>query len=184
METRHVVVLGLALALLAACDDGGDEIRFRETAPAMEEPEAAPRDTTPPTAGELAVQETEPAAADEEPGAEREVSDGAGPVAARSLGETVYSVQIGAFSRDAAASDLVARVEADGLPIWHSDTLVGGQAYRRVRAGALTSYAEAQRLSERLQARHGVSTWIVQVSPDTRLPPGIVERTRRALSGG
>jgi len=183
MEIRHVVVLGLAVALLAACDDGGDEIRFRETAPAMEEP-AAPRDTTPPTAEEIAVEETEPATVDEEPGAEREVSAGAGPVAARSLGETVYSVQIGAFSRDAAASDLVARVEAEGLPIWHSDTQVGGQAYRRVRVGALTSHAEARHLAERLQSRHGVSTWIVQVSPDTRLPPGIVERTRRALSGG
>lgn len=184
MEIRHVAVLGLTVALLAACDDEGDEIRIRETAPAMEEPAAAPRDTTPPTAEEIAVEETEAAVAEEEPGAEREESAGAGPVSARSLGETVYSVQIGAFSRDAAASDLVARVEAEGLPIWHSDTQVGGQAYRRVRVGALTSHAETQRLAERLEARHGVSTWIVQVSPDTRLPPGIVERTRRALSGG
>ncbi|NIP59146.1 MAG: hypothetical protein GWM92_12720, partial [Gemmatimonadetes bacterium] len=120
MKIRHAVVLGLAAALLAACDDGGDEIRFRETAPSMEEAGAPPRDTTPPTAEEISADEAEGPAAEEEwsqrdAGAAAEEGGEPGTVSARFLGETVYSVQIGAFSRDAAASDLVARVEAEGL---------------------------------------------------------------------
>lgn len=190
MEIRHTLVVAITAALVLSCDDGGDEIRFeetapRETAPMMEEPSASsPRDTTPPTAEEIAAAEAGAGAAEEGPEANREESSGAGTVAARSLGEAVYTVQIGAFSRDAAASDLVARVEAAGLPIWHSDTQIGGRAYRRVRVGALTSRAEAERLAERLRSRHGVSTWVVQVSPDTPLPAGIVERTLSALSRG
>lgn len=185
MKIRDAVVVGLALVLVGACDDDGDEVPIRETAPAMEEPGALPRDTAPPTAEEIAAEAEEdagePDEANEDP--EREPGSERGTVAARALGDAVYTVQIGAFSRDAAASDLVARLEAAGLPVWESEARIEGRAYRRVRVGAVTSRADARRLAEGLAERHGVSTWIVQVDPDARLPAGILERTRRALSG-
>lgn len=181
MTIRDASAVCLALLLATGCDDDGGGPPVGE--PAAEAP--APGDTAPLSREDIAPPEPE---AGGEPEAEPEEEPAPpagepGTVAARTLGARIHTVQIGAFARGANADELLGRVEASGFPVWHPETRMGGRAYERVRVGAVTSYADARRLAELLRDRYGVPTWIVPVPPETPLPSGIVDATRRALSG-
>lgn len=179
MKIPHLLTLFLALGLVAGCDDGDEELPAREPAAGAPAPS---RDTAPLSRGDIAPAEEEP-----REGPAEEAAEGPGEpatVAARELGPRVYTVQVGAFTRDANAAEVVRRLEGAGFPVWHPDARVESTEFERVRVGALTSYGEARGLARHLRDRYRLPTWIAPVPPDTRLSPGIVEATRRALAGG
>jgi hypothetical protein len=101
-------------------------------------------------------------------------------------GVTLYTVQVGAFLDPDRADQLVARVRSSGIPVWRDDAVARGMTFSRVRAGALVSEAQAERLAALLQRQQGLPVWVDDIDPDETIPAGAVAATRRYLeqSGG
>lgn len=166
MNVRSLVTSTLALAVLSACAGEPEEAEL-QAPPAADPPPAEREPATP-------VGETPPPAAAAERG---------GMVDAASLGARVYTVQVGAFAREANATRLEARLQDGGFPVWRSTTDLDGRTLERVRVGATTTPAASRGLAALLEERLGLPYWVAPVSPETRLPADILEETQRATGG-
>jgi cell division septation protein DedD len=74
-------------------------------------------------------------------------------VAAAAPGKGGYSVQVGAFSSDAAARKLVNQLKGDGLPAYTAPLSKSGKTLYRVRVGPAPDKAGADQLAAKLKAR-------------------------------
>jgi cell division septation protein DedD len=100
-------------------------------------------------------------------------------------GETLYTVQVAAFTnRDAAELWRDRLGSGGGLPVWTSVTELGGRTFYRVRVGAVPTVTEARRLGSMLTARYDWPVWVAPLGPADQVPAGAVDRTRRVIAAG
>jgi cell division septation protein DedD len=171
-----LLVALLAGAVVAACDRG------REEPPLVERP-AYQIDTSPDT-GRVVVRPD--AAPDTVPPPGAPAGRPAPPVAmngapAVAPGARLYTVQVAAFTEHATAQALEERLRRQGVPVWSSRARVGGREFTRVRVGATTSFAEAQRLGRRIRDQYRWPVWVARVDAADQPPGDAIAATRSYL---
>ncbi len=99
---------------------------------------------------------------------------------------TLFTVQVGSFLEPERAERLVAELRRIGIPVWRWDAVADGMTFSRVRAGAVSSRAEAERLAVLLQRERGLPVWVDAIEAEEGMPAGAVSATRSFLdrSGG
>jgi DedD protein len=166
----------LAGAALAACDRGREEPPPAER-PAFQidtSPDTGPVVTRPGGAADTAAQPDAPATRPGPPVA----MNGAPGVAP---GARLYTVQVAAFTEHATAQALEERLRRQGVPVWSSRARVGGREFTRVRVGATTSFADAQRLGRRIRDRYRWPVWVARVDAADQPPDDALAATRSFL---
>lgn len=94
---------------------------------------------------------------------------------------TLYTVQVGSFLEPERADRLLAEVRSYGLPAWRWDAVARGLTFSRIRAGAVESEAEAERLATVLRQQHGLPVWVDEIEQDEGMPAGALDATRGFL---
>lgn len=130
-----------------------------------------------------------PAPTEPEPGQpveaepEAEVEPGAEQPPVEEIGEVLYTVQLDAYMVPSTADRWVERLRRRGLPAWRLDSEIAGTPVSVVRAGALPSESEAQRLARLIEEEYGRSTVVDPIGPDEPVPPAAVVESLRVLQG-
>jgi cell division septation protein DedD len=95
----------------------------------------------------------------------------------------VFTVQIGSFAVASTAARWGRNLEAAGLPLWVTQTVVEGRQVSRVRVGVVETWAEAQRLAAVVRREFGYETWVDMVGLRETPPPGALDASRRFMAG-
>jgi cell division protein FtsN len=75
--------------------------------------------------------------------------------------EPGYSVQVGAFSKNAVAKELAGSLRGKGFPAFVTPAPRSGDQRWRVRVGPMRSKGEADRIARRLKVEERLPTWVL-----------------------
>ncbi len=99
-------------------------------------------------------------------------------------GPALYTVQVASYTDRDSARELERTLEEQGAPVWIDQSEVEGRTYYRVRIGALSDPAEAERLGERVRTTFDWPVWIARIDSTDSVPDGAEQATRTYLVFG